>query len=254
MPIAAFAVGWPFLEWPLHYWSDRYSPARARPMRNDMPVTQTRRSNEQAGRSGRTPRREDGERSHSRILDAAERLLSERGYSGTGISAISRASGLPASSIYWFFDSKRDLAAAVVERAAERWLEGLERAGDVDFGTLVQRALEGAGNSLPDFIRLEVLLGLERGESDADLLERLRGTRDRARALVSAALSQSLRATGRPEGPPEVVRQVAGVAIAMANGVLISRHMDATSVDPKGLPDELEAAVLAVYDRKMAQQ
>ena len=40
----------------------------------------------------RAPSRVDGEVSRERILDAAEHLLAKRGFSGTGISAISRES------------------------------------------------------------------------------------------------------------------------------------------------------------------
>ena len=78
---------------------------------------------------GRAAARLDGERSRERILDAAERLLSERGFSGTGIAAISRESGLPASSIYWFFSNKEDLTAAVIERSADRWVDGFTESG-----------------------------------------------------------------------------------------------------------------------------
>ena len=77
------------------------------------------RSNPRAA-PGRAAARLDGERSRERILDAAERLLAERGFSGTGIAAISRESGLPASSIYWFFSNKEDLTAAVIERPSRR--------------------------------------------------------------------------------------------------------------------------------------
>ena len=77
-------------------------------------------------RLNRAASRLDGERSRERILDAAERLLAERGFSGRGIAAISRESVLPASSLYWFFTSKQDLAIAVIERAADRWLHSFE--------------------------------------------------------------------------------------------------------------------------------
>src|SRR5262245_65267756 len=65
--------------------------------------------------------------SRERILDAAERLVAERGYTAASISLISKASGLPASSIYWYFGSKEGLLAAVVERAARRWLPAQSR-------------------------------------------------------------------------------------------------------------------------------
>ena len=45
-----------------------------------------------------------------------------RGYSGTSIAAVSKASGLPPSSIYWHFTDKDDLLAAVIERSYGAWV------------------------------------------------------------------------------------------------------------------------------------
>ena len=135
----------------------------------------------------RVATRLDGERSRERILQAAERLMAERGYSGTGIAAISRESGLPASSIYWFFRNKQELTLAVIETAAMRWLDAMEQAnrdpGGAGFQSFIERALEQSGSRLPEFARLLVLLSLERGESDPQLVERLRAVRDRARGF-----------------------------------------------------------------------
>ena len=65
-----------------------------------------------------TRREELGIQSRRKIVDAAAALMAERGFAGTSISAVSRRSGLPSGSIYWHFDSKEDLLAAVVEGGA----------------------------------------------------------------------------------------------------------------------------------------
>lgn len=201
-------------------------------------------------RADRSARRVDGEQSRTRILEAAERLLAERGYSGTGISAISRESGLPASSIYWFFESKRDLAAAVVESAAARWLDALEGAEEIDLAGLMAAASAQSGDRLPDFMRLEVLLALERSEADEALIERLRSVRERARDIVGRALRRTLADTGRATASAELIDEIAESAMGFASGALISRHIDdrATTHDFAG---DLTAAVLAVYDRRL---
>src|SRR6478752_9973768 len=67
-------------------------------------------------------RRVDGEASRARILDAATAIAAERGYEGTSIGAVSAKCGLPASSIYWHFQDKDDLIAAVIERSFSTWL------------------------------------------------------------------------------------------------------------------------------------
>ncbi len=206
---------------------------------------------------GRAAARLDGERSRERILGAAERLLAERGFSGTGIAAISRESGLPASSIYWFFSSKEDLTAAVIERAADRWLDaftaspGASADAEVDLRHFIERALEQSGSRLPDFMRLQMLLGLEGGEPRSDLLERLRRVRERARRLVSAAIASSLtRRHGARSA--EIGEEVARLAMALANGALVDHHMEPEGVDRERLAADLEAAILAIAERRGA--
>jgi AcrR family transcriptional regulator len=72
-----------------------------------------------------TDRDEQSELSRQRILDAAVKLMSARGYDGTSIAAIVAETGLPASSIYWHFGSKEGVLLASIEReyaAVLRWM------------------------------------------------------------------------------------------------------------------------------------
>jgi TetR/AcrR family transcriptional regulator, transcriptional repressor of aconitase len=54
-----------------------------------------------------------------RILTAAERLFAERGFSGTSMPAIAKASRITAGAIYRHFDSKADLFFEVVRRTVQ---------------------------------------------------------------------------------------------------------------------------------------
>ena len=216
------------------------------------------RSNPRAA-PGRAAARLDGERSRERILDAAERLLAERGFSGTGIAAISRESGLPASSIYWFFSNKEDLTAAVIERSADRWVDGFTGSGDasaesdVDLRHFLERALAQSGSRLPDFARLHMLLSLEGGEPRLDLLERLHRVRDRSRSLVSAAIARSL-AARHGAAATAVAEEVSLLAMALANGALLFRHMEPDGIDVERLAADLEVAILAIAEQRIAEE
>jgi TetR/AcrR family transcriptional repressor of nem operon len=53
-----------------------------------------------------------------RILEAASRLLATRAYASIGVAEICAEAGVPKGSFYYFFDSKLDLAKAVVD---EQW-------------------------------------------------------------------------------------------------------------------------------------
>jgi AcrR family transcriptional regulator len=54
------------------------------------------------------------------ILDAAEKLFLRDGYEATAMAAIARCAGVANNAVYWYFPSKDDLVAAVLQRRQER--------------------------------------------------------------------------------------------------------------------------------------
>lgn len=58
-----------------------------------------------------------GERTAARILDAAESVFAEAGFQGASLRAIARRAGIQQPGLYNHFASKRDLYAAVLDRA-----------------------------------------------------------------------------------------------------------------------------------------
>ncbi len=213
-------------------------------------------ASEAAAPAGRTPSRLDGERSRERILDAAEHLLAEKGFAGTGIAAISRASGLPASSIYWFFRSKQELVAAVVERATERFLDAFgaahrEGPPEARLQRFVMRALEQSGARLPEFARLQLLLALERGTADPELLQRLRRGRERAQRLVQDALEGSFSRFGARAGA--LAEELSPLSMAFAHGVLVGREMGVEGLELSRFVKELEVAMVAIAEHRLAE-
>ncbi len=65
----------------------------------------------------------DSELTRKLILDAAERLFSERGFAGTSVRDISDASGVSQALIHHHFGSKKMLYHEVKKRAIERFWE-----------------------------------------------------------------------------------------------------------------------------------
>ncbi len=61
----------------------------------------------------------DGTATRERILDAAEHLVIENGYAATSVDQVIAASGTSKGAFFHHFDSKRDLARALVERYVE---------------------------------------------------------------------------------------------------------------------------------------
>lgn len=191
----------------------------------------------------RRRQRADGALSRERILDAATEIAAERGYEGTSIALVSAKCGLPASSIYWHFKDKDDLIAAVIERSFAGWLKAWqvpdEGAADdrvVGMAMQIAKALLDS----PDFIRLGLMLALER-----------RPVEPRARAMfiqVRAQTQDQLAATLAELSPgltDSQIDQLVTYAIAGADGLFIAKEIGGDAVDLIGL---FELHAHALYD------
>lgn len=104
------------------------------------------------------------------ILDATLRIAAERGYVGTTVASVKKASGLPASSLYWHFKDKDELIAAALDHGFARWHEFSPRwergiAGDsLASGLLSHFRTSTAGlEQEPGFWRMGLMLALETG-------------------------------------------------------------------------------------------
>jgi AcrR family transcriptional regulator len=63
----------------------------------------------------------------ARLIEAAYAVLTERGYEATSIKAVAQAAGVAPGLIHYYFASKEELLAAVVEDAAERYAEEMRQ-------------------------------------------------------------------------------------------------------------------------------
>ncbi|HZC94248.1 MAG TPA: helix-turn-helix domain-containing protein [Mycobacterium sp.] len=188
-------------------------------------------------------KRADGELSRERILDAATEIAAERGYEGASIALVSAKCGLPASSIYWHFKNKDDLIAAVIERSFGDWLkawqvpdEGPARERLVGMAMQLAKALLDS----PDFIRLGLMLALERRPVEP----RAREMFIQSRAQTSAALVKTMRGFA-PELTESQMYQLVTYAIAGADGLFIAKEIGGDAVD---LIELFELHARALYD------
>ncbi|MGD1216860.1 TetR/AcrR family transcriptional regulator [Streptomyces krungchingensis] len=181
----------------------------------------------QAGRKMRA----NGVESRQRIIDAAAEIAGERGYEGTSIAAVSAKCGLPASSIYWHFKDKDDLIAAVIERSFDTWLTALELPAE-DTGTAQERVAAMAATvaesliSAPDFLRLGLMLALERRPEEPRARAMFVQVRDTAkRKLVEICRSFF------PDLDDRTLDTLTTYAIAAADGLFVQREIAGDDVD-----------------------
>jgi AcrR family transcriptional regulator len=188
-------------------------------------------------------KRADGELSRERILDAATEIAAERGYEGASIALVSAKCGLPASSIYWHFENKDDLIAAVIERSFGDWLkawqvpvEGSPQDRLVGLAMQIAKALLDS----PDFIRLGLMLSLERRPVEP----RARAMFLQSRAQTFDQLVDTIRGF-TPDLTDAQAHQLATYAIAGADGLFIAKEIGGDAVDLLAL---FELHAWALYD------
>ncbi len=176
-----------------------------------------------------TKKQQQGEQSRQQILDATEKLMGTRGYAGTSISDIRKACGLPASSIYWHFGSKDGVLAAVMERGAQRYFAAIPAEATVErqLDTVVNQQSQH-----PDFLRLFLLLSLERSDDPA-VAEVVRRVRDTAISRFRDAIAQLLPADVEEQTAQGVLAELAAMAVALSDGIFLAVHLepDTTNVD-----------------------
>ena len=184
-------------------------------------------------RTVRTMAKRRGDRapgeSRERILEVAAELFSQRGYAGTGVDQLAARSGIAKTAIYYHFGNKEGLLAAVLERTATAWIEGIRVASEQAGDPLerLDRALAGMRAMLeekPWVLKLLQILALEVADQKPEVRETLRGILRRARAAIVTGMEEAIGV----EVPDADV--VAGMILAFLDGVSIGVLLDPETV------------------------
>lgn len=168
----------------------------------------------------------------ARLIEAAYAVLAERGYEATSIKAVAQAAGVAPGLIHYYFASKEDLLAAVVEDAAERYAEEMRQLREsLPPAQALAAAIAARKRRIetePDRERLRVELFALGVRHPA-----LRPAVARVLATGRAGVAQMLAPTGQP-----LDQTAAAALLAMLDGVALQRLLD---------PDfDLDAAYRAV--------
>jgi len=180
-------------------------------------------------------REELGVESRRKIVDAAAALMAERGFAGTSIAAVSQRSGLPSGSIYWHFDSKEALLAAVVEEGARRWFATLPPIDSLPSDPAARTAalsdaVDAALESHPEFLRLLLLIALERRDVDPTSLAVIRRVRELALERIRKMLVILL-APLKLRNAKRIADEFARLVLVVADGAFVAQHIDPEQAD-----------------------
>ena len=91
----------------------------------------------------------DGTATRERILDAAQRLVLQRGFAGTSVDAVLAAASVTKGGFFHHFPAKQALGLALVERYAAVDLQALE-----DFMAAAEASADDPAEQLVAFVRL----------------------------------------------------------------------------------------------------
>lgn len=202
---------------------------------------------------------ERGRRSQEEILEAASRLMAERGYAATTMSVLAGETGLPKSAIYHHFSSKAGLLSAVMERGARDFFEAMRRAHaqPPSGGSPRERMewyLQGVGQvfaSRSDFLRLHMLLVLSAEAEEAEVAVKIEQVRTAGRAYMAEMIAAAFASVGE-----EIARVVASeldyFGIAGFDGCFIAIQADpaCSMVSQMSL---LAEAIAALGEEKVAR-
>lgn len=199
-------------------------------------------------------RHAQGDASRRTILDATLRIAGERGYVGTTMSLVKKASGLPASSLYWHFESKDELLADALDHGFALWHERAPRWSTQPRGaTLLDSVLAELRASLagldeePGFWRMGLMLGLESGPAVGS------GPRDRFQEIRTHALARLREWWGHAlaGAGPELVATLAQLTLAALDGLYV-RYQGEGAEDLDILLQRLAAGLADVATRMVA--
>jgi AcrR family transcriptional regulator len=190
-----------------------------------------------------TRRRRDSQASRERILQSAIELISERGYSGAGVDELAARSDIAKTAIYYHFGSKEGLLAAVLERAATAWIDGIQQAAS-QAGTPLERLDRGLAGmravieERPWIFKLIQILALEVAEQKPEIRATLRAIILRAREALVTGMRDAL---GVDLPDAEVI---AGVVLALLDGIALGRQLDPGEISLDRWFAELRALVV----------
>jgi AcrR family transcriptional regulator len=188
-----------------------------------------------------------GARSRERLLEATLALAAERGYDGTSIAEISKRSGLPASSIYWFFENKDQLLAAALEHGMASWFEGMLETSNEPVTDLsdaahdrFRRAAEAAAQA-PPFWQFGIMLTLEDRLEEPEARRRFRqahhGALDFLAAWWTAELPETL-------SDPSYGRRLAQLQVAVIDALFVA-HAAGRGWDLERLSEIVSRGIVA---------
>ncbi len=192
-------------------------------------------------------RHAEGARTRERVLEAAAALIAAQGYAATSITQISERSGANPASIYWAFGSKEGVLAAVMEKAADEFFVRVAPLqGDDPWQSLRDMADAFVGG--PEFLRLMLVLSLERREGDPEVLKAARRIRQHARDGLAAIYTRAFPCKDA-FAQRAACDRLARMTLMLFDGVFVASQIERDTTDLRRSFETIALAVQATGQR-----
>jgi len=167
--------------------------------------------------------------SRERILDAAFEVIRDDGYSGATMAKVAKKAELPVGSVYWHFENKDLLLAALIETSFERWHSQVIANHQPLPGEAFEHHIErifgiseaGRQYDAADFWRLGVILSVEKSVREQVARERFLKIRKMQRAELAAWCRNTIPAA-LIEYDPDLPDRLSGFTLALQDGNAIA--------------------------------
>ncbi len=191
-----------------------------------------------SGKASKRPRQQRAMDTRERLLDAAEILFDEVGYSKAGMGAIAKQAGVSVGGLYEWFGNKDEILTAValrhVERVGGAVIEALDGAPTEDLESLCRSVLRTALAAHSAHPRLHRFLYAEAPRPPA-LQAKLKQFDDGLEALIAERLAST------PASDPETVRLDAALIARAGQALLHDFVLD--DALPKTMDERLDLLV-----------
>ncbi len=215
--------------------------------------SKTKRPGESDGKRPAPRRRRDRERTISDILDAAEKLLAEKGPDGFGLAELGREADISFGLIHHYFGGKEGLLRAVLRRSLKELGDEVRRTqADGSFWSREAPAVHAVfdiASRRPAFPRLAawgLLTGLLDGEPVTDEFQ---ADRDAFNAMMGAFREQA--PAGAREDVPAITTLLlsAVLGFSLIRPTMVSDH-DWSDADDERVREMLASAMVQLTKRK----
>lgn len=191
----------------------------------------------------------EGKETRLRLLNSATELIAAQGYASTSISQICKTANAKPASLYWAFGNKEGLLAEVMETQAKTFFDKCENV--IEHGANLDHHIGDLAEifaSQPEFLRLLLVLSLERRQGEPAIIEAARRVRQKARAMIGESYRRRLTHLSAEEAEP-IVDRLARMFLMMLDGMFVAQSIDANVPNMLDIFDMIISSVNAAADR-----